>query len=334
MARTRGSFLKLLSSTPLEHAASESFDYSCSAQPERVRGSIQKCLLSTPAAAAQLSTQTQPPQISSKLKVGFRGDSILHFRTTAKSSKSNRTKTCQEHLESVFRPVFGPCDIDHEAWAGAKIADITKSILEGPNFDFFCIALGVNDLCNGSGVLASYPHSLDSRLVALAEAAMGKAEVCLTLIGGPADMWAYPARWNDFIQHAHEVMQSAGMPVVPMHEAARVLRRMPLQDGLHFANDEDSKQCFAEAWARWLCEHAGARSEQTSLRDATWQLSEEDEEQGREQEQDQEQEREEMLRSLRVLRQRQSQPGLAVGRDRSRSPRSSGEARRSSFSCA
>ena len=49
-----------------------------------------------------------------------------------------RTRTCQEHLETVFRSVFGPCDIDHQAWAGARVAEITKFIREGPSFDFLC----------------------------------------------------------------------------------------------------------------------------------------------------------------------------------------------------
>ena len=87
---------------------------------------------------AQLVKQIDLGIHSAKLKVGFRGDSILNFRTMAKSSKSNRTRTCQEHLETVFSSVFGPCDIDHQAWAGARVAEITKFIREGPSFDFLC----------------------------------------------------------------------------------------------------------------------------------------------------------------------------------------------------
>ena len=82
---------------------------------------------------AQLVKQIDLGIHSAKLKVGFRGDSILNFRTMAKSSKSNRTRTCQEHLETVFSSVFGPCDIDHQAWAGARVAEITKFIREGPS---------------------------------------------------------------------------------------------------------------------------------------------------------------------------------------------------------
>ena len=91
-----------------------------------------------PIHASRSRSRSLPVIHSAKLKVGFRGDSILNFRTMAKSSKSNRTRTCQEHLETVFRSVFGPCDIDHQAWAGARVAEITKFIREGPSFDFLC----------------------------------------------------------------------------------------------------------------------------------------------------------------------------------------------------
>ena len=52
------------------------------------------------------------------------------------------------------------------------------------------------------------------------------------------------------------MLEVAGVAVVPFDEAAEVMEGMELQDGLHFANDDDAKMTFAENWAEWLDRHA------------------------------------------------------------------------------
>merc|ERR1711920_170166 len=129
----------------------------------------------------------------------------------------------------------------------------------GPEFDVLCIALGGNDLLKVGTptVEETYPDGLDDDLLRLVAAVKSKAPLSLFLFGGPSSLWKYPPRWDFFVQHIHDFLVSQCVAVVPPNAAARVMLQMPLQDGLHFANDEETKMFFAQAWAEWLLCFAG-----------------------------------------------------------------------------
>lgn len=198
------------------------------------------------------------PLSSGKVRVGFRGDSLL--MTRADGERKRKFKSFQAELESAFYSAFAERAIDYYPHAGASVREIAKTIRDGPHFEILCVGLGVNDLLDPKTekVLAHYPEHLDDSLRSLAEALGEKSTKSLVLLAGAASIWHFPAVWDSHVEHMHETLAETDATVVPGDEASAVMHEMPLNsDGMHFLNDEDSKAFFAEAWVKWLHEYCG-----------------------------------------------------------------------------
>ena len=99
---------------------------------------------------------------------------------------------------------------------GASIAEITEWLsAEDQHFNVMCLALGLNDLVDECNVpFFTYPAHLDDHLIRLSAVARRKAVAVLCLVGGPADIWKYPRRWN-YVQRVARVLASGHIQVVP-----------------------------------------------------------------------------------------------------------------------
>jgi len=188
------------------------------------------------------------------INFGVRGDSLLNTRhENCKSTK--RYRTFQESFEASFTKAVGPCTIDYKLNSGQPIRDVTASILSGPNFDILCVGVTVTDLFTSDfKVHMTYPEErLDDDLRTFAEAIKSKSSGHLVLVGGPAEVWSYPIRWDPYMERASATLRAAGIQVVPVSESGPVMVQMEIgTDYTHFANTDHNKDLFSNAWAQWI----------------------------------------------------------------------------------
>jgi hypothetical protein len=141
-----------------------------------------------------------------------------------------------------------------------NIKDVAQSIMNGPVFDILIVGIMIHDLViEGANTYTSldvpsvYPGHLDADLQTLAAAIQQRGKGSLVLVGGPAEFWSFPARYDRMCMRARNVLRNAGVQVVPTETAAYIFNQMSLsRDALHFANVDNEKELFAKAWAAWL----------------------------------------------------------------------------------
>jgi len=203
------------------------------------------------------SALTEPPPPEPKgISFGVRGDSLLQTRHEGGSKYAKKWRTFKADMENEFYSTFGNCTVDYDVQAGATIQQITLSIANGPQFDILCVGIACQDLLSSDGtwtVVSQYPVSLDEDLQLMAETIKSKSPGSLVMIGGPAEIWDRPARWDKFIARASNTIRRSGIQVVPTDAGASVLCQMTMaSDGYHFENNDHDKELFAKAWANWL----------------------------------------------------------------------------------
>jgi hypothetical protein len=227
-----------------DYSAQKSYGQDYSAQPQ-----VQYCGTELP------GVPPPPPPKGKAINFGVRGDSLLNTRQD-KGKNSKRYRTFQESFEVAFGKAFGDITMDYQLNAGQKVRDITNKISQGPKFDILCVGIQILDFFTEDfkkSLLIHYPEHLDVDLVELAEAILAKGNGHLVVCGGPADVWKYPVRWDGFMERAGNTLRRAGLQVVPLEQAGEVMAQMEIgSDYTHFANTEQCKEVFANAWASWL----------------------------------------------------------------------------------
>lgn len=194
-------------------------------------------------------------------KMGVRTDSLLNTRTL---DRKKQFKTFKGGFYEKWWEAFGPVNIDYDVSYAETVRDVIGAVQAAPSLEVLCVGIGLNDLLEKSwqrnDVKQQWPSHLDHDLVELAAAIRSKAETHLVIVGGPASVWGYPARWDSYMERAHHALQSAGVSTVPLAEAARVMSSMKLcMDGLHFAHCDENKDAFGKACTQWLLHYARVR---------------------------------------------------------------------------
>lgn len=212
-------------------------------------------------------THHTPSSKDLKLSIGVKGDSLLCAKHDSK--KKNKYMNFQEEFEAEFTKSVGDCHVDYNINIAGTIKDVIKTVNEGQAVDILIIGLGFNDLVVKNELVKTYPKSVDADLRQLAVAIKRKSNRALFLLGGSAEIWKYPERWDTFMDKARETLQfGEGIQVVPADKALEVMKEMPVcHDGVHLSGEStEAKELFAKAWSSWLLEYVDIATSHSNKR--------------------------------------------------------------------
>jgi len=199
-------------------------------------------------------TPEQKKSSGPKINFGVRGDSLL--QTRADEAKAKKMRTFKTEFETEFWEIFGNCYVDYSISAGENINEVTKSITDGPIFDYLCVGVSIGDLMDvreWNKVNLMYPPTLDRELELLAVAMRSKAQGSMAWVGAPGEFWGRGTTWDTYMERARNTLRTAGLQVVPAETVNFVMNQMTLSnDGMHIGNMEHEKSTFAKAWATCL----------------------------------------------------------------------------------
>lgn len=199
------------------------------------------------------------------LSFGIRGDCMLQCYADDYNGKKARWRNFKTDFYSDFWAAFGHCDLSYEFVDNLEdkhattLRDVTKQIEEGPEYDVLVVNIMIHDLIakrpwnDMPDIVKRYPPLLDKDLADLSEAMHAKAQGSLVILGGPAEFWSFPDRWNHFMARARNKLRRQGLQVVPPTEMDPIMLQMRVSsDGKHICNEQEGKTAWSANWIHWL----------------------------------------------------------------------------------
>ena len=118
------------------------------------------------------------------------------------------------------------------------------------NVDVVVVVWFLNELFTGNRQLVhEYPDFMDRLAIELAEALV-LVPCAMAVIGGTAELWRVPERYNDYVRRICQLFSDRGILVVDGTDLYPFLSRWP--DGWHARSTDKNKQLMAEYYANLI----------------------------------------------------------------------------------